>query len=77
VVNSWIFIELIEQAGPDKVITDADIERIISSIQTPDGSQRYTSSTVPRRRQTITAWMKWLSQEIGCFEIVEGGYALR
>ncbi len=77
VINSWIFVELISTHDSSKIIANAEIEHLIASVTKPDGSPRYSSSTIPRRRQTITAWLNWLETEIGCVKSVEGGHRLR
>ncbi len=77
VVNSWIFIELIRRAGVERMFTDGDIDSVICSAEDRDGAQRYQGSTIPRRRQTITAWIKWLAEQVGCFRITDEGYHLQ
>jgi hypothetical protein len=76
VVNSWIFVKLIRHAGANGKFTDADIDTIIASVQGADGTAHYSGTTVPRRRRTIVAWIKWLAQEMGCFEVSIDGYRL-
>ncbi len=70
IVNSWIFAELIDRARrrPSATFTLKDVDDTIASVRLR-GNQRYTSSTIPRRRQTIVAWIRWLSQQFGCFEV--------
>lgn len=69
IINSWIFAELIDRARRRATATFSvtDIEHVIASV-IKDRVQRYTSSTIPRRRQTIVAWIRWLSEQFGCFE---------
>lgn len=74
-VNSWIFVELIDRARPSGTFRVDDIDQIIASA-TKDSIQRYTSTTIPRRRQTIIAWIRWLSEQFGCFEVQGSEYQL-
>lgn len=76
VVNSWIFTDLIQRAGTRKTFTDTDIDAVIASVTDADGTPHYSGTTVPRRRRTIIAWIRWLAQEIGCFVISDEGYKL-
>jgi hypothetical protein len=69
VVNSWIFIALVQRADVQRTFTESDIDNVIMSARNLDGTQHYGGSTVPRRRHTIIAWIRWLAQEIGCFSI--------
>ena len=73
IMNSWIFVELLRRAGTSRAFSVADIEAIIASVH-DKGDQRYTASTVQRRRQTIVAWLKWLAQEFGCVIATSAGY---
>ncbi len=77
VVNSWIFVELIRRSQANQQFTNDDIEDVISSVKTDQGTVRYSKTTVPRRRRTIVAWIRWLAKEIGCFTVSPTGYALR
>lgn len=77
VVNSWIFVELIRRSQANQQFTNDDIEDVISSVKTDQGTVRYSKTTVSRRRRTIVAWIRWLAQEIGCFTVSPTGYALR
>jgi len=77
VVNSWVFIQLIQSAGLQGSFTNNDIDQVISTARKDNGTQRYTGETVPRRRQTIVAWIKWMAQEIGCFVVYGMQYHLR
>lgn len=77
VVNSWIFVELIRRAGTRGRFTDADIDDVISSVKDDDGTAHYSGTTVPRRRRTIVAWIRWLAKELGCFTVSPAGYSLR
>ncbi len=74
VVNSWIFVRLIRRAGTNGIFTDTDIDAVIASVQDKGGKAHYGGTTIPRRRQTIVAWIRWLAQEIGCFKIAAGAY---
>lgn len=77
VLNSWIFVELIELARRNGSFTQADINTIIATVHTPTGTQRYTSTTIGRRAQTIKTWLKWLTDEIGCFSRDGDNYKLK
>jgi hypothetical protein len=70
IVNSWIFANLIDRARrrPSAAFSLPDVDDVIASVRLR-GNQRYTSSTIPRRRQTIVAWIRWLSQQFACFEV--------
>jgi hypothetical protein len=74
IVNSWIFVKLISRAGIKGLFTDTDIDAVITSVQGKDGTAHYGGTTIPRRRRTIVAWIKWLAQEMGCFKIAPGVY---
>ncbi len=67
VVNSWVFREIISYAQRKGFFTVREIEDVIKLAKTPDEQQRYTSSTISRRRHTIVAWVKWLAQQFGIF----------
>lgn len=73
VINSWIFMDLIRQAGSSRMFTNAEIERLIGGITDGQGKARYGGATIARRRQTIVAWIRWLARELGCFVIAENG----
>lgn len=77
VVNSWIFVELIQRAIKGGKFTEANITTIISNVRTANGIQRYNNTTIGRRQRTILSWLNWLTDEIGCFTRVDGGYRLR
>ncbi len=77
IVNSWIFLELIDRSRVKGFFTVTDIEETIASAKTVDGEQHYRGTTVGRRRHTVTTWLEWLSQEIGCFVRNNNGYALK
>jgi hypothetical protein len=78
VVNSWIFIDLIQRAGSDKIFTNADIDAIIAGARDEKDQARYGGTTIPRRRSTVVAWIRWLAREIGCFTILHNEvYSLR
>jgi hypothetical protein len=77
VVNSWIFVELIKIARELGSFSEHDIDKLIASVRMADGSPRYNPTTIGRRRQTIRAWLKWLTEEIGCFERDGDRYGLR
>jgi len=76
VVSSWIFVELINRARRKGYFTVDDIEQVITMTRLPDGRQRYTRSTIGRRRQTIIAWVRWLTQRFGVFTYEQGRYRL-
>ncbi len=76
VVNSWVFREIIGRARQRGYFTIEDAEETIATAKAQDGQQRYTSTTISRRRQTITAWIKWLVDQIGCFQIDDNKYCL-
>ena len=76
IVNSWYFRELIHIAKNRGYFTKTDIQRIIVSVKKADGSQRYTTTTVPRRHRTIVSWTKWLADEFSCFKIADNEYRL-
>ena len=77
VVNSWIFVALIQKAGLERAFKDSDIDDVIASAKNSSGQTNYSGSTVGRRRATIVAWVKWLAREIGCFEITENEYKIQ
>lgn len=78
VVNSWIFVELIQRARTRGAFSVDDIDSVIQSVQKSDGAPRYSGDTVRRRRQTIVAWIGWLTNQFGCFvEISPHTYRLR
>ncbi len=76
IVNSWIFRELIQCARQKGYFTDDDIELVIAKAQSRNEKPRYTSTTIPRRRQTIVAWCMWLAEQIGCLQIEGRHYRL-
>lgn len=76
VVNSWVFRDLIVRAQINGRFAVEDIDRIIGAAKMPDGQPRYSGSTIPRRRRTIVAWLRWLEQEIGCFKSSAGEFFL-
>lgn len=78
IVNSWIFAELIDRARrrPEKIFRVEDIDQIIASA-TKGSTQRYNNSTIPRRRRTIVAWIRWLSEQFACFEAQGSEYQLK
>ncbi|MBK8027293.1 MAG: hypothetical protein IPK19_39345 [Chloroflexi bacterium] len=69
IVNSWIFVELVERAQKRRNFTFNDIDDVIGGVRTLSGESRYSGSTVPRRRRTILSWVEWLVDEIGCFSL--------
>jgi len=76
IVNSWIFRDLIRTARRKGFFANEDIEEIIASVKTSRNQQRYTSSTVSRRRLTIVAWAKWLAEQIGVLKFEDGKFFL-
>jgi len=76
VMNSWVFREVIKRARRKGYFTITDIEEVIATAQTRGKQQRYTSTTIPRRRQTIVSWVTWLADQIGCFQIDGDKYRL-
>jgi hypothetical protein len=76
VVNSWIFVKLIQLAGTNGYVTNQDIEQIIASVNRTDGTGRYSGDTIFRRRRTIVSWIKWLAEEIGCFRVADDTYQI-
>ena len=76
IINSWYFRKLIHIAKNRGHFTNVDIVQIIMSVKKNDGSQRYTTTTIPRRLKTIVSWTKWLADEFSCFEIADGEYRL-
>ncbi len=76
IINSWFFRNLISIAKGKGYFNNSDIAEVIMSTRKDDGTQRYTSSTIPRRIRTLTSWAKWLTDEFSCFEIVDGEYRL-
>lgn len=77
IVNSQIFARLIQKAGTAHQFSDQDIDELIAGISDPDEVPRYSGTTVPRRRMTINAWLKWLAKEIGCFALEDGYYVIK
>lgn len=78
VVNSWIFVELIQRARSRGTFSVVDIDNVIQSVRRSDGTPRYSGDTVRRRRQTIVAWIGWLAKQFGCFiEIRPHTYQIR
>lgn len=69
VLNSWLFRELIKRAKRKGYFTKQDIEEVIADVDSGDGSKRYSSSTIGRRRITISSWIDWISKELGAFEV--------
>lgn len=76
IVNSWVFRELIDCARRKGFFTYEDAERAIALVRTRDDRQRYTKSTVGRRRHTIVAWIKWLTEQLGVFKCEGAKYSL-
>jgi len=76
VVNSWIIVDLIAVAESKSFFTVADIDERIASVRSV-GAQRYTGSTIGRRRDGIVTWLRWLEKEIGCIAETAAGYKLR
>ena len=68
-MNSWLFRELIKRAKRKGYFTKQDIEEVIADVDSGDGSKRYSSSTIGRRRITISSWIDWISKELGAFEV--------
>jgi len=75
IVNSWIFQRLTDIARRDGRFHLHDIDQVIASATYPQGAARYGGTTIPRRRQTIIAWIKWLSERIGCYVYEPSGDA--
>lgn len=67
IVNSWVFRELIRIARRKGYFTEQDIEQTIETVRNSHGQQRYHNTTVKRRRQTIVAWLHWLSEQLDIF----------
>jgi hypothetical protein len=77
IINSWVFRELIKRTRRRKYFTANDVDDVIAAARTKDGKeQRYTSTTIPRRRRTIIAWAKWLADQLKCFTIAEDKFYL-
>jgi hypothetical protein len=76
IVNSWFFRKLIDVAKQKGYFTEADIEDVIISAKNNNRTQRYTTSTIPRRRQTLVSWAKWLAEQFDCFQIKDNEYHL-
>ncbi len=76
IVNSWIFKKLVDAARRKVWFSHEDVETIIATAKMPDNRQRYTKSTVSRRRRTIIAWTNWLSEQLGVFKREGGKYRL-
>jgi len=76
IVNSWVFRELIDCARRKGFFTYEDVERAVTMARTKDDQQRYTKSTVGRRRHTIVAWVKWLTEQLGVFKCEGTRYSL-
>lgn len=76
VINSSLFTNLLAKARRRGGWSPSDVEAIISTKQNRGGRQRYTSTTVVRRRQTIQAWASWLADEFGVFERDGESFAL-
>ena len=68
IVNSWIFQALNDQARAKGSFDSSDIERVLAEAQDEHGKPRYSGSTIPRRRGTIVAWLRWLADTVGCYE---------
>jgi len=68
VVNSWVFREIISRARRKGFFTYEDVEDIIAMAKSQDNQQRYGTSTISRRRQTIVAWIKWLAEQFRVFK---------
>lgn len=67
IVNSWIFQMLNARARRMGFFTAQDIERVLTEAENERGEQRYTHTTIPRRRRTVVAWLKWLADQAGCY----------
>lgn len=65
-VNSWIFRSLVMTARRKGHFGVADIDGVIAGVRSAPGEARYGGTTVPRRRQTLLAWARWLAEHIGC-----------
>jgi hypothetical protein len=76
VANSWVFREMIRRARRKRYFTIEDVEGVIAMAKAPGKQQRYTRTTVSRRRQTIVSWVEWLADQIGCFQFDDGRYRL-
>lgn len=76
VVNSWIFRKLIGIARRRGHFSVGDIEAVIAEVQRRDGGRRYEGTTVRRRRQTVLAWARWLTEHVGCFTEEDGRFYL-
>lgn len=77
IVNSWIFVRLIDLACQHRrAFSIEDIEEVIASVPRA-GEQRYNKTTIPRRRQTVVAWILWLSNQFGCFEKHGSNFVLK
>ena len=72
VVNSWVFRALIKRMRRKGYVTEDDVDAVIASAKNPDGTPHYSHTTISRRRQTIMSWTRWLTEQIGCFAIVDG-----
>lgn len=77
VINSWVFLDLLRIANRKGFFNWTDIEHVLARATTLQGSQRYSKSTIPRRRQTIIAWSNWIAKEIGCFTRDKDRYFLK
>ena len=76
VVNSWVFNKLITRARRRGEFSYEDVDAVIAMATKPDNQQRYTKSTISRRRRTIIAWIKWLTEQLGVFEREGNKYRL-
>lgn len=64
VINSWIFVDLVTRVYDNtNGFTRDDVEAVVLS------TGKYSGTTVGRRAKTIIAWVNWLSDKIGCFEV--------
>jgi len=72
VVNSWVFRALIKRMRRKGYIVEDDVDAVIAAAKKPDGTPHYSHTTISRRRQTIMSWTHWLTEQIGCFAIVDG-----
>jgi hypothetical protein len=72
IINSWVFRELVKRIRRKGFFTVDDVDSVIALARKPDGTQHYSHTTIPRRRQTILQWINWLTEQIGCFAIADG-----
>lgn len=74
IINSWIFLDLIELAETKGVFTDDDIDAVIHRVTNPQGVQRYSEIKLRRTRKIVIEWLQWLAVEFGCFTVSSDGY---